>query len=101
MKLTRFRPRLVQELRNYSTEKFTADLGAGITVGLVALPPAIAFGIASGVKPENGIFTAIIAGGAHPRPGNRCRLLISKRLRIHGQVQGPSTANPCASAPMS
>jgi SulP family sulfate permease len=62
VKLTRFRPRLLRELRGYDGGKFTADLGAGITVGLVALPLAIAFGIASGVKPENGIFTAIVAG---------------------------------------
>ena len=51
MILTRLRPRLLSEFRHYSAEKFTADVGAGLTVGLVALPLAIAFGIASGVKP--------------------------------------------------
>ena len=57
-----FRPRLAGSLRNYDRSSFSADLSAGITVGIVALPLAIAFAIASGVKPEAGIFTAIIAG---------------------------------------
>ena len=60
--LHRFRPRLLDELRDYNRTRFMADLGAGITVGIVALPLAMAFAIASGVKPEQGIFTAIIAG---------------------------------------
>src|SRR5207302_3472664 len=50
------------ELKSYSSEKFFADLVAGITVGIVALPLAMAFAIASGVNPEAGIFTAVIAG---------------------------------------
>jgi SulP family sulfate permease len=57
-----FRPRLVDALASYDKRRFAADLGAGITVGIVALPLAMAFAIASGVKPEQGIFTAIIAG---------------------------------------
>jgi SulP family sulfate permease len=57
-----FRPRLIECLRHYTIGKFFADLGAGLTVGIVALPLAMAFGIASGVKPEAGIFTAVIAG---------------------------------------
>src|SRR5213079_857285 len=57
-----FRPKLVDALRNYSSETFLADLVAGITVGIVALPLAMAFAIASGVKPEAGIFTAVIPG---------------------------------------
>src|SRR5882762_11890898 len=57
-----FRPKLVDALRNYSSETFFADLVAGITVGIVAIPLAMAFAIASGVKPEAGIFTAVIAG---------------------------------------
>ncbi len=57
-----FHPRLVETLRNYSKKDFVADLIAGITVGIVALPLAMAFAIASGVKPEAGIFTAVIAG---------------------------------------
>src|SRR5690349_15778800 len=57
-----FRPKLVDTLRSYSSEIFMADLVAGITVGIVALPLAMAFAIASGVKPEAGIFTAVVAG---------------------------------------
>jgi SulP family sulfate permease len=57
-----FRPRLVDVVKGYTRETFRADLVAGITVGIVALPLAMAFAIASGVKPEAGIFTAVIAG---------------------------------------
>ena len=58
-----FHPRLTETLKSgYNRQLFAADLSAGITVGIVALPLAIAFAIASGVKPEAGIFTAIIAG---------------------------------------
>jgi SulP family sulfate permease len=57
-----FRPKLLDTLKNYSRREFTADLIAGVTVGIVALPLAMAFAIASGVKPEAGIFTAVIAG---------------------------------------
>lgn len=58
----RFRPKLFEVFKNYSKELFYKDLMAGIIVGIVALPLAIAFGIASGVSPEQGLFTAIIAG---------------------------------------
>src|SRR5512141_1843328 len=57
-----FRPRLFDALRGYSTKDLAPDLIAGVTVGIVALPLAMAFAIASGVKPEAGIFTAVIAG---------------------------------------
>ncbi|MCI7645597.1 MAG: SulP family inorganic anion transporter, partial [Bacteroidales bacterium] len=57
-----FKPRLLSELRHYSKEKFAADAMSGLIVGIVALPLAIAFGIASGVSPEQGILTAIIGG---------------------------------------
>ncbi len=57
-----FRPKLVDALQGYTSEKFRADLVAGVTVGIVALPLAMGFAIASGVKPEAGIFTAVIAG---------------------------------------
>ena len=58
----RFTPRLVECLAHYTRSDFIADLIAGITVGLVALPLAMAFGIASGVTPQAGIYTAIIGG---------------------------------------
>jgi SulP family sulfate permease len=59
---THFHPKLIVSLRGYTRERFIADVQAGITVGILAIPLAIAFAIASGVKPEAGIFTAIIAG---------------------------------------
>ena len=62
MKVLDFKPRLFSTLKNYSKETFMSDLMAGIIVGIVALPLTIAFGIASGVSPEKGIITAIIAG---------------------------------------
>ncbi|HEX6091493.1 MAG TPA: SulP family inorganic anion transporter [Gemmatimonadales bacterium] len=55
-------PKLVTTLRGYTLPQFIADAGAGLVVGIVALPLAIAFAIASGVTPERGIFTAIVAG---------------------------------------
>ena len=57
-----FRPTLLGTLRSYTKEKFLSDLMSGVIVGIVALPLAIAFGIASGVSPEKGIATAIIGG---------------------------------------
>jgi len=57
-----FRPRLFSALAGYTRERFLKDAGAGLTVGIVALPLAMAFAIASGLKPEAGIWTAIIAG---------------------------------------
>lgn len=57
-----FQPKLFELFRNYSKADFSTDLMAGIIVGIVALPLAIAFGIASGVTPEKGIITAIVAG---------------------------------------
>jgi SulP family sulfate permease len=57
-----FRPKLVDSLQGYTREQLGADIAAGITVGVVALPLAMAFAIASGLKPEAGLFTAIIAG---------------------------------------
>ncbi|MGD9945086.1 MAG: SulP family inorganic anion transporter, partial [Burkholderiaceae bacterium] len=58
----RFSPTLLRTLRGYTADDLRADVAAGVTVGVVALPLAMAFGIASGVKPEQGLFTAIIAG---------------------------------------
>src|SRR5437762_8069273 len=57
-----FRPKILDALKGYSRQDFTADLIAGLTVGIVALPLAMAFAIASGVPPQAGIFTAVIAG---------------------------------------
>ncbi len=56
------RPKLFDTLKNYSFAQFQSDLMAGVIVGIVALPLAIAFAIASGVSPEKGLYTAIIAG---------------------------------------
>ena len=76
-----FRPRLWAMLRIYRREDFVADLGAGITVSLVALPLAMAFAIASGVRPEQGIVTAIVGG-----------LLVSLFGGSRVQIAGPAGA---------
>ena len=75
------RPKLLETLQNYSRADFLADLVAGVTVGVVALPLAMAFGIASGVDPKAGIYTAIIAG-----------FLISALGGSKVQVGGPTGA---------
>ena len=76
-----FRPRLLDALQGYNRQRFFADLGAGLTVGIVALPLALAFGIASGVKPEQGLITAIVAG-----------FLISALGGSQVQIGGPAGA---------
>jgi sulfate permease, SulP family len=76
-----FRPRLLDALRGYSRERLFKDAGAGLTVGIVALPLAMAFAIASGLKPEAGLWTAIIAG-----------FLISALGGSHVQIGGPAGA---------
>jgi SulP family sulfate permease len=76
-----FRPRLLQDLRGYTRQKFALDFGAGVTVGIVALPLAMAFAIASGLKPEAGLWTAIIAG-----------FLISALGGTSVQIGGPAGA---------
>ena len=60
--LASFRPRLMRDLKGYDRDRLLKDVGAGATVGIVALPLAMAFAIASGLKPEAGLWTAIIAG---------------------------------------
>ncbi|GAB4038087.1 MAG: sulfate permease [Rubrivivax sp.] len=76
-----FRPRLLDSLQGYDRRRLIADVGAGLTVGVVALPLAMAFAIASGVKPEAGIFTAIVAG-----------FLISALGGSNVQIGGPAGA---------
>ncbi len=76
-----FRPRLLDALRSYDRTQLARDIGAGITVGLVALPLAMAFAIASGLQPQAGLFTAIIAG-----------FLISALGGSRVQIGGPAGA---------
>jgi len=76
-----FRPRSLALLQGYSRERFLADLGAGLTVGIVALPLALAFAIASGLRPEQGLATAIVGG-----------LLISLLGGSSVQIGGPAGA---------
>ena len=57
-----FRPKLIDTLKTYTRKQFSNDFFAGIIVGVVALPLAIAFAIASGVTPEKGLITAVVAG---------------------------------------
>ena len=80
-KLVDFHPKFFSCMKNYSREKFGADLMAGIIVGIVAIPLAIAFGIASGVGPAEGLVTAILAG-----------LLISVFGGSKVQIGGPTGA---------
>ena len=75
------RPSIIDSLRHYDRATFTKDFMAGIIVGIVALPLAIAFGIASGVTPEQGIITAIVAG-----------LIISVLGGSRVQIGGPTGA---------
>ena len=57
-----FRPKLLDTLRSYSKGKLVSDLVAGLIVAIIALPLSIALAIASGVGPEKGLYTAIVAG---------------------------------------
>jgi SulP family sulfate permease len=74
-------PKLLVSLRQYSGQMFLHDLLAGITVGLVALPLAMAFGIAAGVTPQAGLYTAVVAG-----------FLISALGGSRTQIGGPTGA---------
>jgi SulP family sulfate permease len=76
-----FHPKFIDAMKNYSREKFSADVMAGIIVGIVAIPLAIAFGIASGVGPAEGLMTAVVAG-----------LLISILGGSKVQIGGPTGA---------
>jgi SulP family sulfate permease len=79
--LDNWMPKLVLCLRQYTWQIFVKDLIAGLTVGLVALPLAMAFGIASGVTPQAGIYTAVVAG-----------FLISALGGSRVQIGGPTGA---------
>lgn len=74
-------PRSVECLRGYTFKQFTQDLVAGLTVGMVALPLAMAFAIASGVPPQAGLYTAVVAG-----------FLISALGGSRTQIGGPTGA---------
>lgn len=76
-----FRPRLIETLHGYDRGQFLADLSAGATVGVLALPLAMAFAIASGMSPSAGIWTAIVAG-----------FLISALGGSRVQIGGPTGA---------
>ena len=79
--MARFRPRLNDALAGYNRARLAGDLGAGLTVAVVALPLAMAFAIASGLPPQAGIFTAIVAG-----------LLVSLLGGSRVQIGGPAGA---------
>jgi sulfate permease, SulP family len=74
-------PRSIECLRGYTATQFSHDLIAGLTVGLVALPLAMAFAIASGVPPQAGLYTAVVAG-----------FLISALGGSRTQIGGPTGA---------
>ena len=74
-------PRSIECLHGYTARKFSHDLVAGLTVGLVALPLAMAFAIASGVTPQAGLYTAVVAG-----------FLISALGGSRTQIGGPTGA---------
>src|SRR5467141_204338 len=74
-------PRSISSLQDYTWNKFAADALAGVTVGLVALPLAMAFAIASGVAPQAGLYCAIVAG-----------FLISELGGSTTQIGGPTGA---------
>src|SRR6478735_4730144 len=77
----RWLPRSIECLRGYTVRQFSHDLVAGLTVGLVALPLAMAFAIASGVPPQAGLYTAVVAG-----------FLISALGGSRTQIGGPTGA---------
>ncbi len=77
----RWLPRSIECLRNYTLKSFSHDLVAGVTVGLVALPLAMAFAIASGLPPQAGLYTAVVAG-----------FLISALGGSRTQIGGPTGA---------
>src|SRR5258706_5992284 len=77
----RWLPKSILSLRDYTPQKFLKDLVAGVTVGLVALPLAMAFAIASGLTPQAGIYCAVVTG-----------FLISLLGGSRTQIGGPTGA---------
>ena len=75
------KPELLLSLRNYSKEQFVKDLIAGVIVAIIALPLSIALALASGVNPEQGLYTAIVAG-----------FLIAALGGSRVQISGPTAA---------
>ncbi len=105
MKHLDFHPKLVDTLKSYDKAQFGRDVTAGITVGVVALPLSMAFAIASGLKPEAGIFTAIIAGfiisvlgGSKVQIGGRAGAFI---VIVYGMVERFGVANLIIATAMS
>ena len=76
-----FRPSILRALRGYNRQRLVHDTTAGITVGLMTLPVALAFAIASGLPPGTGLITAIMAG-----------FLIALFSGCRIQIGGPSSA---------
>ncbi|MEN9886469.1 MAG: hypothetical protein RL758_1047 [Pseudomonadota bacterium] len=81
MQFASFRPRVFDALKNYNVQRLLRDAGAGVTVGVVALPLAMAFAIASGLSPQAGLWTAIIGGA-----------LVSLLGGTNAQIAGPAGA---------
>jgi len=81
MQFASFRPRVIDALKNYNAQRLLRDAGAGVTVGVVALPLAMAFAIASGLSPQAGLWTAIIGGA-----------LVSLLGGTNAQIAGPAGA---------
>ena len=79
--MSELKPQLLLSLRNYSNEAFVKDLISGIIVAIIALPLSIALALASGVSPEQGLYTAIVAG-----------FLISALGGSKVQIAGPTAA---------
>ena len=83
-----FRPKLLDCLPGYNRAQFGKDLASGITVGVLALPLAMAFAIASGVSPTAGIWTAIVAGFLTAALGG-------SRVQIGGPFPSSTASSPC------
>ena len=95
--LARFHPKLIDALKNYDRASFIKDLSSGLTVGVIALPLAIAFAIASGMKPEAGLIAAVIGGflisalgGSRVKIGGPAGAFV---VIVHGIVERYGVAN--------